>query len=238
MSNTTQLIFNTINSNNRSTSNPQYYIQKPIDNITSYAFNSFNGVNNFNVIDSRNNTLQFSETDTSSTVRVVSIPTGNYTLTELETAIKTGMDSAGTATYTISHSSLTNKITIAGTKDFKILSANNDIYYEIGFVVSTAFAASQIASNIYDLSGLKQIILVSSNFGNDNSILIGSNYTVLGQISVSTPFLGVISYDANSEFIDCQISELSNLSFFMLDERMRILTCTSEWSLSLYVKNV
>lgn len=239
LANTTQLIFNTVNSNNLSTSNPQYYIRNPIDKITGYAFNTFNGINTFNVIDSRNNVLQFSETDSAGTVRSITIPTGNYTVSSLMAAIKAAMDIAGTAVYTITLNAVSNLITIAGTKNFKILTASNSCYYEIGFVVSTAFAASQIASNIYDLSGLKSLVVISSSFGSNNSILLNTNYTVVGIIPISTPFLGVISYDNPSVvMLDCQISELSNVSFSLLDERGRLINSgVNDWSLSMYVRN-
>lgn len=234
----TQLTFNTILSNNRNTSNPQYFINNnPLDNIKKYAFGSFNGVNTVNVIDSRNNILQFSETTSSSTIRNVSITPGNYTVTTLMAALKTAMDTAGTGVFTITNNSVSNIITIACTVDFKLLDCSNNIYYEIGFVISTAFAASQVASSIYDLSGLKTIVLVSSSFGSKNSILVNSNYVVIGVIPISTPFLGVISYDANTQFIDCQISELSTVSFSLLDERGRILSLTNDWALSMYVAN-
>lgn len=235
--NITQLTFNTINSNNRSTSNPLYFIPNPIDNIKQYAFSSFSGVNTVNVIDSRNNIINFSETTSSSTIRNVVIPVGNYTLSTLGTALKTGLDAAGTGTFTISTNSLTNIITIASTVNFKLLDCSNNIYYEIGFVASTAFAASQVASSIYDLSGLKNITLVSSSFGQRNSILVGSNYTVIGTIPVSTPFLGVISFIASPIFVDCQVNELNSASFMLLDERMRVLTVNNDWSLSLYIAN-
>ena len=235
--NISQLTFNTINSNNRSTSNPLYFIPNPIDNIKQYAFSSFSGVNTVNVIDSRNQIINFSETDSSSTIRSVTIPTGNYTITTLLTAIKSGLDTAGTAVYTCTVSTLTNLITIVGTKNFKLLDCNNNIYYEIGYSASTAFAASQVASSIYDLSGLKNITLVSSSFGQRNSILVGSNYTVIGTIPVSTPFLGVISFVASPIFVDCQVNELNSASFMLLDERMRVLTVNNDWSLSLYIAN-
>ena len=241
LANTTQLIFNTVNSNNLSTSNPQYYIRNPIDKITGYAFNTFNGINTFNVIDSRNNVLQFEETSTPGTLRNITIPTGNYTVSSLMTSIKTLMDAAGggVAVYTVSLNAVSNLITIASTVNFKLLSVSNSCYYEIGFTVpSSSFAASQIASNIYDLSGLKSLVVISSSFGSNNSILINTNYTVIGIIPISTPFLGVITFDNSSVvMLDCQISELNNVSFSLLDERGRLINNGNDWSLSMYVRN-
>jgi hypothetical protein len=234
----TQLILNTINSNNQNSSNPQYYIRQPFDNIVGYSFSGFSGVNSFNVIDSRNNTLQFSESDSSSTIRVITIPTGNYTITSLMASIKTLMDAAGTNTYTVALNSVTNLVTItAATKTFKILTANNHCYYELGFVVSSAFALSQTGSVIYDLSGVKTISIVSNSFGN-NSKLINTNYNIVGIVPIEVPFLGVINYKHNPVFIDVQISELSSISFTLLDERGRILNCTHDWSLTLYIQSV
>ena len=122
------------------------------------------------------------------------------------------MTSAGTATYTATVSTSANLITISSSKAFKILTASNNIYYEIGYNTSSAFATSQTASKIYDLSGLKQIHVVSSSFGASNSVLANTNYSVISSIPVTAPFLGVISYEPSPQFEDAQINDLNSIS--------------------------
>jgi hypothetical protein len=152
------------------------------------------------------------------------------------TALGSGMTSASTVTYTATVSSLTNLITITSSKAFKIVSATNDCYYELGFSISTAFATSQIASSIYDLSGIKLIHIVSSSFGTSNSFLVNKNYNIICSIPIDEAFLGVITYSPNTQFISSQIHELSAVSFSLLDERCRVLTMSKDWSISMYFK--
>jgi hypothetical protein len=204
--------------------------------IGGFSVGNFTGIQCVNLIDSTNNTLQFSETDTSSTIRVVTIPTGDYTLSTLLTAIGAGMTTAGTVTYTATVSSLTNLITISSSKAFKILTGSNNIYYEIGYSTSSAFATSQVASYIYDLSGLKQIQIESSSFGASNSILANTNYSVISSIPITAPFLGVISYEPNPIFIDSQINDINSTSFSLLDERNRVLSISKDWSIQIYFR--
>jgi hypothetical protein len=231
-----QYTFQTISSNNSNTSNPFYFLSSSPGDNGGFSVGNFTGIQCVNLIDSRNNTLQFSETDTSSTTRVVKIPTGDYTLSTLLTAIGAGMTSAGTVTYTATVNSLTNLITISSSKAFKIFTASNNIYYEIGYSTSSAFATSQTASKIYDLSGLKQIHIVSSSFGASNSILVNTNYTVICSIPISSPFLGVIRDEPSPQFIDSQINDLNSISFSLLDERKRTLTMSKDWSLQIYFR--
>jgi len=238
MSNTTQLIFNTFNSSNSNPNYPEYFLKNPIENITSYAFSNFSGVNNYNIINHSNHNISFVE-DSPTTIRNITIPVGNYTISELTAAVKLAMDTAGTAVYTVTaETGLTNLITISATKTFKLLDTPNNMYYELGYdnISTQVLGSSQIGSSIYDLSGINELYIVSSSFGTNNSVLINTNYTIMARVPILTPYLGVISFSDNIQFIDCQINSLSNVQFFLMDSRMRRLTTLNDWSISVYVK--
>ena len=226
--------FQTISSNNQSTSSPIFFLTQPPSLISGYAVSNFSGVNAVNVIDSRNNIFQFSETTSSGTVRSAVLPTGNYTISSILTALGTAMTSVGTVTYTASYSTLTNLITITSTVAFNILTALNNCYYELGFATTSTFATSQVASFIYDLSGIKLIHIVSASFGTSNSVLVNKNYNIIASIPITSAFLGVINYTPNIQFTTSQIHELSAVSFTLLDERCRVLNMSKDFTLSIY----
>ena len=183
-------------------------------------------------IDSRNNRFSFNESTSSGTVRTFSIPDGNYTISTFMAALKTGLDAQGTVVYTVTNDTLINKITItSASTTFKILPIANDSYYEGGFSVSTDFAISQTASSTFDLSGLKAINIVSTAFGNKDSIVVNKNLNVICSIPIEVGYLGVINYNPPICFIDSQINSISAFEFICYDSRFRPLTLRNDWSL-------
>ena len=228
------LTFNTLIAN-RGNSEPQFCLSSPIYSSEGYSVTSFYGVNSFYTIDSRNNKFSFSESDTSSTVRTVTIPTGNYTVTSFITQLTTSMNAAGTQVYAITKSDLTNIITItAPTKTWRILAVANDCYYESGFKVSSSNALVQTASSVYDFSGVKILNISSNSFGNGNNVLVGKSLNIIASIPITVPALGVISFTNNSSFISTSISELTTVEFIIYDELFRQLTILNPWQISIF----
>ena len=229
------LTFNTLFAN-RGYSEPQFCLTSPIYSSEGYLVSSFYGINSFYTIDSRNNKFSFSESDSSSTIRTVTIPSGNYTVTAFMTQLATLMTSAGTQTYVLTKNDLTNIITItAPTKTWRILSVQNDAYYESGFTASSSNSLAQVGSNVYDFSGVKVINISSNSFGNGNNVLIGKSLNIIASIAISVPALGVISFqNNNNNFISTSISELTTVEFIIYDELFRPLTILNPWSISVY----
>lgn len=227
------LTFSTVASDNNSKSTPNFYLDQAIQISDGYCVKSFQGVNTTYNIDSRNNKFSFNEDDTS-IVRTFTIPSGNYTITTFCAALKTGLDTAGTVVYTVANDTLTNIITITGaSKQFKILPISNDCYYEGGFAVSTAFAISQVATQTYDLSGLKSINIICNAFGHGNSVVVNKNLNVICSIPIEVGYLGVINYSPPIVFIDSQINSISAFEFILTDERYRNLTLQNDWYICL-----
>ena len=228
------LTFSTIASDNNSKSAPNYYLDQPIQISEGYCVKAFQGVNTTYNIDSRNNKFSFNESLTSGTVRTFTIPSGNYTITTFMAALKTGLDANGTVVYTVTNNTLTNIITItSASTTFQILPISSDCYYEAGFVVSSGFAISQVATQTYDLSGLKCINIVCNAFGNKDSIVVNKNLNVITSIPIEQSYLSVVNYSPPIVFIDSQIQSISAFEFTCYDCRYRPLTLNNDWSITI-----
>lgn len=229
-----QYTFSTFLSNNKNSSNPTFFINPGVKGIDSYTVNSFTGINNIYTFDNRNCNLLIQETGESPFPVV--IPTGNYTISSLLTTLSSILTTASTTSvYTATKNDLTNLITITSdTKTFSLIDTVNNCYYEIGFLKLNSSSLSQVASSQYDLSGIKTIHIVSNDLGNDGSFLINTNYNVLCSIPVNVPYLGVIGYEKTSDLlVNCKVNELNSITFTLLDERFRILSNVSDWSLQI-----
>lgn len=232
MSEIKQITFNSIVKN--------YNLNPVINNAEAFAVSGFYGVNTVYNVDARNNRLYFIEFDTISTIRSITVPVGNYTITSLITQINTSMTAAGTNVYTLTNNTLINIITItAATKTFNLVAGPNDLYYELGFdssVFTTNVALTAVATNTFDMSGLKCLNIISSSFGTGVNVICGINKSVLASIPINVPYLGVISYIPPIQFITSQISSLSNLDLIFTDERLRIITLNSGYILTLLLR--
>lgn len=226
--------FSTLISNNRSPTNPSFYINPSINGIESFLVSNFQGVNNVYTFDSRNCNLRIQETG--QTAFSVVIPSGNYTIASLLTTLKTILDGGSAVnTFTVTKSDLTNKITIvASSSSFYFLETVNDCFYELGFVFGSSASLTQLSTFQYDLSGLKTIHIISNDLGNDGCFLMNSNYNIICSIPIDAPYLSPIHFqDSSNILINCKVNELSSISFRLLDERFRLLNNVSDWSVQL-----
>jgi hypothetical protein len=86
------------------------------------------------------------------------IPAGQYSITSLLSAIQTGMNAADSNSYTLTYSSSSFLVTVAGTGAFTLNWSSNPqastgCYQQLGFMkTDTSSATSQTGSNVVDLS--------------------------------------------------------------------------------------
>lgn len=232
-----QLSLNTIYANSKIY--PTFYISDPIFNVQSVKVSEVCIPNSFYTFDSRNN--QFSFKEGSGTVTTFSITPGNYTASTLISHLKTQLEanSENTRTYTLTYSSSTAKITYAvSASTFTILPIDNSCYYELGLQDSLSSAAASITSGVIDLSGVKVVNLVSSSFGGNVANVVGSQYNVFCSIPVNVSFLGILYYQNSNEFVDVNLDNLYTASFTLMDERMRPLTNTQDFQITLQLKSI
>lgn len=236
VSNVISLQFNSIYKDSGSSLSSPTFSNFNIDDIQGYRIKNAVIPSSFYTIDSRNNKFYFNETSTSSTTRTATITTGYYTSSTILTALKTALDSAGSAnTYTITYSSTTNKITItSSTENFRVISGINNIYYELGIDSAdlSVFATIFTPTNQIDLSGVKLINIVSNYFGNLK--MAGSNYRMLGSIVCEEESGSISTFEnMDNEYIKTTVDEIQNITFLFFDERNRELQINKDFVITM-----
>lgn len=92
---------------------------------------------------------------------VITVPAGNYTMTQLLTEIQTSLNALGPNTFTLTYSNVSGKVTWSTTGPPMIINPTLDtsqgsILYKLGFVPGTAYTGVTItAPNVADISGIK-----------------------------------------------------------------------------------
>jgi len=151
-----------------SNSNYQIDLDEEYKNILSVELVSIDIPKTQYLINSTNNLLYFKINGFEYTATV---PIGNYTIDELLVALKSSMDTLSGNTFTLSKSSLTNKITISvstSTFDLQFVDKTNQIGKLLGFLTSSDLEelTTTTAPNQYNLNGPTYIILHINEFEN------------------------------------------------------------------------
>lgn len=242
---TTKVVLSTLLSANRSATAPVWLLSNSIEQVDSYCFGGFSGLNTFYNIDGRCNKLYLTERPTGATVSsvsTVSVPTGNYTITSGVAALGVALSSQAN-TYTVSNNTTSNRITISAgtTGSFALLSGLSDCYYELGITPTqlTATTASLTGNQSFDFSGIKELRICSNAFGVNCNSLIGSNLSVLASVPVSEAFNSVITAPSDQVFVSSDATNVQAISCSLVDERNRtVADNVRDWSCSLYIRNV
>lgn len=125
-------------------------------------------------VDSSNNKFNFRE-ESNGTIETATINPGSYSLAQLLPVLKTAMDnsSENSRTYTLTSSTITNKITISSNVGtFSVCPDNGEgLNLMLGFsrFNETSQSATQIAPRIYNLSRYGNLLLYCS-------VIEGNNY--------------------------------------------------------------
>ena len=224
--------FNSAFRNAGSLSNPSFILNESINNCVGVKVKNAVIPLSFYTFDTYNNKLYLVE-DTNDVVEV-SIPIGNYTSSTISSALKTALELAGSGTYTVSYSVLTNKINIQCATQFKFLSGSNDAYNELGITNEdvNAFSTNFTPSEVVDFSGVKTIHLVS-NIGATKCV--NQNYNILCSVITEEDNLSISSYEDNSaDYINIKNSQISDFQISLYDERFRQLKPYKDFSLTVY----
>lgn len=245
-STTTKVVLSTLLSANRSATYPTWLLQNSIEQVDSYCFGGFSGLNTLYNIDSRNSKIYLTQRATGSTtssVSTITIPTANYTSTDIISQLNTSLSSQGTVSYSVTCNTTNNKITFStGTSgSFAFLSGQSDLYYELGIQPDqlTSTTASLTGAQSFDFSGVKEIRVCSNAFGQNCNSLIGSNYSVLCSIPVAEAFNSVITAPSDQTFVTSDATNVQTISCNLIDERNRTITDNvRDWSMSIFVRNV
>lgn len=232
------LTFSTVNSNNRSTSNPSFYLLQPITNLLNYSVVNFSGINNYYNINSNNQNFAFQETGKA--IITLQIPIGQYTVTTLISKLQTlmNLNSPYPNTYVISLNNNYIDINASGTAvTWKFIDISNSLYYTIGFYPSLPSAAfHQYASQQVDLSGISTLFIGSASFG-ENAAIINSQLPVIASVAITGSYLSPIIYDAKFPTqVTVENNMINIISFSLFDQRLQAINFTSDWSITILVE--
>lgn len=238
--NFSKITFDTSLSNNKSTSNPSFILERPFDIINGFQVGKFVGINSITNIRDTNNKISLTTYNgTAANVCASTIPVGNYTIDSFTPVLLNTLNTASGSTFGVSLNTMENVYIISNTNgSFCFNSVNNNVYYEIGIVDAQLNIPSSklIAGSSYDLSGLKQVNVVSSDFGVRCCQKIGSNLNTILSIPIEIPFNGVITSPESNVCLNTAVYNKSDFTFSLYDERNRPITGLKDWVLEVYIR--
>ena len=148
-------------------SNYQIDLDEEYKNILSVELVSIDIPKTQYLINNTNNLLYFK---VSGNIYTATVTMGNYTITELLSALKASMDPLSSQTFTITNSTITNKITIAAGTTFDLLFVDKTQHMGklLGFNTTSNIIGQStvVAPNQYDLNGPTYMILHINEFEN------------------------------------------------------------------------
>lgn len=120
-----------------------FSLLRPIHNVKNIQLMQYNLNWSFPNVRTSTNTLIFSESDSPSTMRTVTLPVGQYQDEDIAVDLGVAMTTAGTQTYTISINYVTERFTITGSsKNFTIYLAGTTIFPLLGMQPEVASVTS------------------------------------------------------------------------------------------------
>lgn len=168
------------------------------------------------------------------------IPDGNYTISDLQTEIKTQMEAVGALTYTVTYSNITMKLTILGSGAFELLNSNttNKLYVMLGYdAVDTGSAVSHTSVNVVNLANPRYIKIrirelgISSKWTDkDTATFIINLEENRGSYNLNT---------INNYYQQCTISNcnITDMHVRLFDEDDRLLNLNNgEWYMVLRIE--
>ena len=181
--------------------------------------------NSFYTIDTRNNKLYLTVGTNPSTLTIAS---GYYNDITMQLALSTAL----TGGYTVGLNTVGNFFTVSHTANsFRFTTGDNNINYELG--INTQTNSTQQNFEQMDLSGVKNVIMVSNISTTD---IVGDSKKVLANIPCPIASKQILQFsDDSSDYVDLSGENLNEVSLRLLDERLRPLSVTKDWSCTLYI---
>lgn len=189
----------------------------------------------YNIIDS-NNTLvwtQYTGTGAPTVQLSASVPVGNYTKTNLITALQTEMSNAGGDAYTVAVSSITGKSTITNSagNDIQLLYASSEIMNVLGYRGDSAQGISVVSPYPIDLRGVRTV-LVRSNIVQKAIRYSGDvDYnSYVGYVPITESFGSTVYWENNNDLdIMTEVDKIPNVIDIQLTNRFNTLIDFNEF---------
>ena len=136
-SNEVLLYANTQDASYNSQGDYTFSLLRPIDHVKNIQLMQYNLNWSFPNVRTSTNTLIFSEANTPSTMRTITIPVGQYADEDVAVDLAQAMSTAGTQTYSISINYVTEQFTITGSaQNFTIYFAGTTLAPLIGLTAT------------------------------------------------------------------------------------------------------
>lgn len=185
-------------------------------------------------IDSTNNKIAF----TRSSNFTATITPGNYTITQLSTAIGTAMNGQNSNNYSATYDANTQKMTISGTNPFVLdFGAAGTMWRQLGFENSTSSSAtSHTGTNYVNLSPENYVYIQIEEIGTKVLSTRATNYgaTFYVPLDVSKGSLVFQSEGTMNQIVDISPPKrLERIRVRILDHTGSIANFKSDWHLYL-----
>jgi V8-like Glu-specific endopeptidase len=166
--------------------------------------------------------------------KVATLTTGYYTISSLLTEIKSAMDTAsgGTNTFTVTRSTLPQRLVISGTSAFELTFGTNTANSSaeiLGYpAADTSSATSHTATNIINLASIRSLNFDFNGFSSVSDTT-GRSYSLVIPITTNTP--GVQYYEPTETFPQVINFDIPtrNLSISVRDDDHNVIPLQSDW---------
>jgi len=228
---------NTRFADNTDLTNPIWTIQPSINDIEAFKIKSLVlPISAYN-IDTYNNKLKMIQNISGTTsANTITMTTQNYNSSNIGTYLTSALNSQGNLYMTATFQTASNKLCLASTTGtFYLTDTTNDVYETLGFTTSSSFVSTYTGRSCVDLSGVKVLNLQSNSL--DGIDISGFNNRILGSIPIDEGVNSIASYqDDSADYIETNISNLSQISITLKDEKYREIVQRNHWSVVLNLK--
>lgn len=215
-----ELTYGTINK-------PTFNLQREFNNIIGFKVIECQIPFSFYIFQSGRNAFTLTE-PTSSATGTATIPPGNYTPTSIAQVLKTELEAIGDATYTVTYSNVTGKLSITSSvaEAFVLTFSGDEPAKWLGFNTgaNTATVGGVLeAPHITRLSGDDYLYICSSQLG-----MFNSNTLRRGDTAQSGPIIAKVPVNVNpggvilwadpdpTKFFEVDVSVLTNIEFYIV----------------------
>ena len=217
-------------------SNPTWTISPNITGIEAFKIkNMIIPISSYNIDQNNCYLKMFQNVSGTTTTNLITMTSQNYNSSNIASSLQTAMNSQGSLYMSVNFSTSANKLVFgSSTGSFYFMDPGNskDCYEALGISVGNSAVSTYTAGNCIDLSGVKVINLESNSL--DGVDISGYNRRIIGSIPIDESVNSIASYqDDSTDYIYTNISDISQISILLRDEKYRDLVQRSHWSLTL-----
>ena len=217
-------------------SNPTFTISPNITGIEAFKIkNMIIPISSYNIDDNNKFIKMYQNIGGTTSTNLITMTPQNYNSSNIASSLQTAMNSQGNLYMSVNFSTFANKLifgSTTGTFYFMDPGNSKDCYENLGISVGNSAVSTYTAGNCIDLSGVKVINLESNSL--DGIDISGYNRRILASIPIEESINSIASYqDDGNDYIETNISDISQITISLKDEKYRDIIQRSPWSLTL-----